>query len=95
MWARGLCVFEQYERDLCPFSGSSLLLPISVNAFFHLTFFCPSLSLQRVVVDGKTVSQLCDENGSLSQAQFQQAMRKQVCKPHPSSYLFLSSNKTP
>ena len=33
---------------------------------------------QRVVVDGKIVSQLCDENGTLHLAQFQQAMRKQV-----------------
>ena len=35
-------------------------------------------SAQRVVVDGKIVSQLCDENGTLHLAQFQQAMRKQV-----------------
>ena len=34
---------------------------------------------QRVVVDGKIVSQLCNEDGALTEDQFQHAMRKQAC----------------
>jgi hypothetical protein len=33
---------------------------------------------QRVVVDGKIVSQLCDEEGNMTALEFKEAMRKQV-----------------
>ena len=33
---------------------------------------------QRVEVDGKVVSQLCDEERNLTSEQFEEAMRKQV-----------------
>ena len=33
---------------------------------------------QRVEVDGKVVSQLCDEKRNLTSEQFEEAMRKQV-----------------
>ena len=61
--------------------------PPSFQFYFALTDVPPSPARppfltrcfeQRVVVDGKIVSQLCDENGTLHLAQFQQAMRKQV-----------------
>ena len=41
---------------------------------------CAWTHLQRVEVDGKVVSQLCDEEGNLTHEQFEAAMRKQVLK---------------
>ncbi len=34
--------------------------------------------VQRVVVDGKIVSQLCDDEGNMTAQEFKEAMRKQV-----------------
>ena len=45
--------------------------------------------MQRVEVDGKVVSQLCDEEGNLTPEQFEEAMRKQAKENLTSIFLQL------
>ena len=53
----------------------------------YLTF--SNYAMQRVEVDGKVVSQLCDEEGNLTAEQFEEAMRKQAKENLTSIFLQL------